>query len=118
MPRSSRMSSTSQKEMREKALATVVSKLQKLKGLENLSKEELMKKAKNIAFKEDLMETYLNENFVAIQKTVCMIHWLIIFEKYAELNKLSDVITNNRRSILPKSQAKSVPEKVNYYFNF
>lgn len=70
MPRSSRKLSASQKD-KDKALATVVSKLEKLKGLDRLSKEELMKKARNIAFKQDLMDTYLNENFVAIQKTVC-----------------------------------------------
>lgn len=54
----------------ENELKFVISKLEKLKGFGDLSKSEKIDKARHITFKKDLMNTYLNENFIQTIKTV------------------------------------------------
>ncbi len=47
-----------------------VKKLEKLKGLSNLSEEQKREKAKVFVLKEYLLETYLNQEFVATKRTL------------------------------------------------
>jgi hypothetical protein len=55
------------------SLNNVIAKLEKLKGTQEMSTSEKIEKAKNIVIKKDLMNTYLNENFIQTKKTVSIV---------------------------------------------
>lgn len=54
----------------ENELKFVISKLENLRGVGEMSTSEKIEKARHITFKKDLMNTYLNENFIQTIKTV------------------------------------------------
>lgn len=55
----------------DSALKNVIAKMEKLKGSQDMTSQEKIDKARNITFKKDLINTYLNENFIQTKKTVC-----------------------------------------------
>ncbi|KAG2373290.1 hypothetical protein C9374_012279 [Naegleria lovaniensis] len=54
----------------EEAIKKCLIKLDKLKGLQNLSEKQKRDKAKNLVIKHHLLNSYLNKDFVATKRTI------------------------------------------------
>jgi len=59
------------KQEEEKLIQLGIKKLEKLKGLQNLSFDQRKDKARNLVVKEALLASYLNSDYVATRKTMC-----------------------------------------------
>ncbi|KAL0486422.1 hypothetical protein AKO1_011998 [Acrasis kona] len=79
----------------QKLIALCVKKLEKIKGFKSATLQEKQSRAKNLVIKNNLLETYLNANFVATRQTM---------ETLLETTEN----TNSGSNILIKSNSNSI----------
>jgi hypothetical protein len=73
-----------------KEVHNVLTKLENLRGLSALGDQQKLERAKNLALKNNLLETYLNQNFVATKE---------ILSSLIESDENSSALTSNTRNL-------------------
>ncbi|KAF0972599.1 hypothetical protein FDP41_008848 [Naegleria fowleri] len=94
----------------EEAIKKCLIKLDKLKGLQNLSEKQKRDKAKNLVIKHHLLNSYLNKDFVATKRTITELinDSPVPSSSSTRHNSVSSSSSSSIGSIIPSSKAPTI----------